>query len=37
LVEFGEERDVGGRRMFGIGSAGEFFAMAPADTLRGLA
>jgi hypothetical protein len=34
LVELGEERDVGGVRMFGIASRGEFFAMAPADSLR---
>ena len=34
LVALGEERDVDGRRMFGIVSAGEFFAMAEADSLR---
>ena len=34
LVELGEERDVGGERMFGVVSAGEFFAMAPADSLQ---
>ena len=34
LVELGEERDVDGRRMFGIASAGKFFAMAPADSLK---
>ncbi len=34
LVELGEERDVDGVRMFGVVSAGEFFAMAPADTLK---
>jgi hypothetical protein len=34
LVELGEERDVGGERMFGVASNGEFFAMAPADTLK---
>lgn len=34
LVELGEERDVGGMRMFGVASAGAFFAMAPADELR---
>lgn len=34
LVELGEERDLGGERMFGIASAGEFFAMAPAASLR---
>lgn len=36
LVELGEERDVNGSRMFGVASAGEFFAMAPAHTLAGL-
>jgi hypothetical protein len=36
LVELGEERDVGGQLMFGVASAGEFFAMAPADSLQGL-
>src|SRR5262245_32317588 len=36
LVELGEERDVAGRRMFGVASAGEFFAMAPADSLKDL-
>jgi hypothetical protein len=34
LVELGEERDVDGTRMFGVASQGEFFAMAPADSLR---
>lgn len=34
LVELGEERDIGGRRMFGVASGGEFFVMAPADALR---
>jgi hypothetical protein len=34
LVELGEERDLGGARMFGVASAGEFFAMAPAASLR---
>lgn len=34
LVELGEERDVDGRRMFGVASAGKFFAMAPADSLK---
>lgn len=34
LVELGEERDLNGRRMFGVESGGEFFAMAPADELR---
>jgi hypothetical protein len=36
LVELGEERDIDGRRMFGVASAGEFFAMAPAESLRDL-
>jgi len=34
LVELGEERDVDGARMFGVTSAGEFFAMAPAESLK---
>ena len=34
LVELGEERDVGGERMFGVSSAGEFFVMAPAESLK---
>lgn len=34
LVELGEERNVDGRRMFGLASAGEFFAMAEASALR---
>lgn len=34
LVELGEERDIEGRRMFGVASAGEFFVMAEADALR---
>src|SRR5262245_9256333 len=34
LVELGEERDVEGVRMFGVASDGEFYAMAPADSLR---
>jgi hypothetical protein len=36
LVELGEEREVGGQRMFGVVSAGEFFAMASAESLRDL-
>jgi hypothetical protein len=36
LVELGEERDIEGQRMFGVASAGEFFAMAPAASLREL-
>jgi uncharacterized protein len=34
LVELGEEREVGGVRMFGVVSAGVFFAMAPAASLK---
>jgi hypothetical protein len=34
LVELGEEREVAGVRMFGVASAGEFFVMAPADSLK---
>jgi hypothetical protein len=34
LVELGEERDVDGERMFGLLSAGEFFAMARAESLK---
>ena len=34
LVELGEERDVDGERMFGVASGGEFFAMAPADSIK---
>lgn len=37
LVELGEERNLGGRMMFGVASGGEFFAMAPADSLRDFA
>ena len=33
-VELGEERELEGENMFGIISGGEFFAMAPADTLK---
>ena len=29
-----EEREIGGQRMFGVASGGEFFAMAPADSLK---
>jgi hypothetical protein len=36
LVELGEEREVDGKRMFGIASASEFFPMAPADSLKDL-
>ncbi len=34
LVELGEEREVGGKAMFGVASGGEFFAMAEAGALR---
>jgi len=34
LVALGEERDVAGRRMFGIASSGEFYVMAPAENLK---
>jgi hypothetical protein len=34
LVARGEEREVGGRRMFGVASGDEFFAMAEADSLK---
>jgi uncharacterized protein len=33
LVEHGEERMIDGSAMFGVASAGEFFAMAPAATI----
>ena len=36
LVELGEERDLEGERMFGVVSAGEFFAMAPAARIKDL-
>jgi hypothetical protein len=36
LVELGEEREVDGRRMFGVMSGGEFYAMAEAAALKGL-
>ena len=36
LVDLGEEREIAGERMFGVASAGEFFAMAPADSLQDL-
>jgi hypothetical protein len=37
LVELGEERDVGGKAMFGVASKGEFFPMAEASAVRELA
>jgi len=36
LVTLGQERDLDGRRMFGVASADAFFAMVPADSLEGL-
>lgn len=36
LVELGEEREIGGTRMFGVASGPEFFVMAPADSIAGL-
>ena len=36
LVELGEERETEGKRMFGVPSGAEFYAMAPADSLKGL-
>jgi uncharacterized protein len=37
LVALGEERDVGGRPMFGVVSMGTFFAMAGAEQVRDFA
>jgi uncharacterized protein len=34
LVELGEERDIEGTRMFGAASGDDFFAIAPADSLK---
>ncbi len=34
LVALGEERRIGGKMMFGVASGGEFFVMAPADSLK---
>ncbi len=34
LVALGEERDIDGRRMFGVASNNSFFPMAQAETLR---
>jgi uncharacterized protein len=34
LVALGEERDLAGTAMFGVVSMAEFFAMAPADSLK---
>ena len=37
LVARGEEREVAGKRVFGVASDGEFFIMAPADNLKDFA
>jgi uncharacterized protein len=37
LVALGEVREQGGARMFGICSAGEFFPIAPEETIKGTA
>jgi hypothetical protein len=37
LVAIGEVREEGGRRMFGVASTGEFFAMAPEAAIAGFA
>ena len=34
LVALGEVREIAGRRMFGVASDGEFYVMAPADSLK---
>jgi hypothetical protein len=34
LVDLGEQRDIEGRRMFGVVSAGQFFPIAPATELK---
>lgn len=36
LVEISETRNLNGREWFGVASAGEFFAMAPAESIAGL-
>jgi hypothetical protein len=36
LAELGEDRHIDGRQMFGVASGGEFYVMAPSDTLKGL-
>lgn len=36
LVAIGEVREQNGKKMFGVNSAGEFFAMAPEETIAGL-
>ena len=34
LVDLGEAREIAGTRMFGVASAGQFYAMAPASSLE---
>jgi hypothetical protein len=34
LVDSGEVREIAGTRMFGVASAGQFYVMAPADSLE---
>jgi uncharacterized protein len=34
LVDLGEAREIDGTRMFGVASAGQFYAMAPANSLE---
>ena len=36
LVELGEEREIGGKAMFGVASGGEFFVMAEASACGSL-
>jgi hypothetical protein len=36
LVEMSETRNLNGKEWFGIASAGEFFSMAPAESVTGL-
>lgn len=36
LVEMGETRKLNGKELFGVASSGEFFSMAPAETIAGL-
>jgi len=37
LVDLGEERAIAGTAMFGVASCGEFYAMAPAESLEDIA
>jgi hypothetical protein len=36
LVEMGETRNLNGKELFGVASSGEFFSMAPAESIAGL-